>query len=582
MAEVTLFEEVNFQGRSSTLGVGSHRLFSAADLNDATSSIRVPPGMVAFVYEHADAAGGFGLMADFMEDCADLSAFYLNDKVSYVSVFAAEQPSGLVWVRSQRMNGQYVPGHWERPRASGGPVNPPVATVSPPVLPHLLEISKIDGTPWVNPPFDTSDPAWSSNVVGGATFDGSSAHPREWVSVLNPQQEQDDEVGLAGTAISPEISGNDLPFTHPFGNDFEFTIVPDAPYTSLLAPANRDTQGVYAPSWPLAHQLGLPDPVGVLPLEVDAALVPEADRVTHADRVAVYGRWIVDAGHAEFHTEIHPPLLMGWARCVDANGSPAPPTPGATTLFQLWSRPYQAAQLFTTNGDTGLVLQDYIERIVETVGDITAYPPIHAKPFSGVHLVAFTVRPPLPISAPAGPLGGVIAPLQHLECSYHFTVNGSCGVEVIPSPADANSVLVVVSLSDAGYPELPEPASQMQQLSISGLLDEASRLHINIETWKKWFLELKGLQLNDHVGFRIFSAPATSAQDSVGVVPFTPLATLPASAQVTDPGQPFPIRGWVRLRWVGPTDTTGGGDTLLEEILANRLRGRHLTTFTTP
>ena len=62
----------------------------------------------------------------------------------------------------------------------------------------------------------------------------------EWVSVLNPTVEQDDEVGLAGTALKPDVSGADLPFTHPFGNDFEFTIVPDPSYNGLLASANKD------------------------------------------------------------------------------------------------------------------------------------------------------------------------------------------------------------------------------------------------------------------------------------------------------------------------------------------------------
>ena len=488
-------------------------------------------------------------MADFLEDCADLSVYYLNDKISYVSVFPAQEASGLVWVRARLVNGEYVGGHWERPRAGGGPMNPSVPTVSPPVLPRQLEISRVNGTPWVNPPFDTSDPNWSSKLVGGKTFDGSSSHAFEWVSVLNPSIEQDDEVGLAGTVIDPDLSGNDLPFTHPFGNDFEFTIVPDAAYTSLLATANRDPNGVYKLSWPSAHQLGI-DPPGVLGLEVDAALVPQADRARHADRVAIYGRWIVDAGHQEFHTEIHPPLLMAWARCVDALGNPVPPTLDATTHVQFWSRPFQSAQRFTTGGDTGLCLQDYVKRILETLGDITAYPPIHAKPFTGVHLVAFTVRPPLQPAPPAGPGGAVSTPPRQLECSYHFTVNGSCGVEVITSPADPNAVLVVLALSDAGYPKVPEPSSQMKQLSISALMDEAKKLGADVSWYENAFITLKGLQLSDHVGFRIFNAPGTSAQDSVDVVAFTPLRTLPASKQVTDTRQPFPVRGWLKLAWV--------------------------------
>ena len=420
--------------------------------------------------------------------------------------------------------------------------------------PHILDISRLDGTPWANLAFDTSNPNWSSAVVGGHTFDGSSAHPFEWVSVMNPTLEQDDEVGLAGTVIQPDISGEDLPFTHPFGNDFEFTIAPDPAYDSLLAPANKDANGVYKDSWPAAQGLGISVP-GFLGLEVDAGIVPGADRPRHGDRVATYGRWIVDAGHPEFHTEIHPPLLLAYARSENAAGTPVAASADAITHFQLWGRPYQAAQKFSSGGDTNLCLQDYVTDIVETLGSITAYPPIHAKPFTGVHLVAFTVRPPGQPQTAGGPAASAAVPSHVLECSYHFTVNGSCGVEVITSPADANAVLVLVSLSDAGYPSLPEPPSQMKQLSISALLNEAKALGENIAWYKSAFLTLKSWQLSDNVGFRIFNAPATSAHDSENVVPFTPLRSLPSQTVTTDKTQAFPVRGWLKIAWI-PTQTT--------------------------
>src|SRR5690348_13805976 len=88
---VTIYEDVNFGGRSEALEVGGHRLFSAADLNDEVSSIKVPAGLVAIVHEHADDAGGYGRSADLMEDHADLSVLGLGDTISYVDVFAAER-----------------------------------------------------------------------------------------------------------------------------------------------------------------------------------------------------------------------------------------------------------------------------------------------------------------------------------------------------------------------------------------------------------------------------------------------------------------------------------------------------------
>jgi hypothetical protein len=460
--------------------------------------------------------------------------------------------------------------------------------MAPPLLPHILEISQANGKPWVNPAFDTSDPNWASNVVGGQTFDGSSQHPFEWVSVLNPKVEQDDQVGLSGTVIEWDDSANDLPFTHPFGNDYEFTIAPDNAYTSLLAHANRDPNGVdsYKESWQLAGGFGL-NPPGVLGLEVDGALVPAEDRVQAGDRVAVFGRWIVDAGHKEFHSEIHPPLLMARARCVDGLGNSVAPTLDAITHVQFWSRPYQSAQLFSTRAsfadglvddaegaydavkgwlgfggghqtpkDTGLCLSDYVNRIVGGWGSVEAYPPVHAKPFAGVHVVAFTVRPPMP-QFPVS--GAAHLPPRQLECSYHFTVNGSCGVEVSASLAGPNAVLVVFALSEAGYPKLPQPKSIMKQWSISALLDEAKRLGEKLSWDQDAFISLKEVETTDHIGFRIFNPPAISPLDSNNVVPFTQLGRLPMSQHVTDLHQAFPVRGWLKLAWVEPTATTAGG-----------------------
>lgn len=129
MAEVIIYELANFQGQSKTLAVGDYRL---ADFNDMTSSITVPPGLVAYVHEHADSVGGYGISADFLEDCADLSQFGLDDKISYINVFSAAQPSGLIWVRGSLVNGQFVAGHWERQRANGQQPANSTVVVSPP------------------------------------------------------------------------------------------------------------------------------------------------------------------------------------------------------------------------------------------------------------------------------------------------------------------------------------------------------------------------------------------------------------------------------------------------------------------
>jgi hypothetical protein len=131
---VTIYEDPDFRGRGILFDVGNYRLFGSDD--DVFSSIEVPAGFVAWVYEHADRGGGYGISADFLEDCSDLAQVGLNDKISYISVFRAERPPGLVWRRGAiGGDGQYVAGHWERKRVDGPPPNPTVA-VSPPIAPH--------------------------------------------------------------------------------------------------------------------------------------------------------------------------------------------------------------------------------------------------------------------------------------------------------------------------------------------------------------------------------------------------------------------------------------------------------------
>src|SRR5712692_1789061 len=114
---VVIYEDIHVAGRSKTLPIGDYRLTAFSGI---TSSIRVPKGLVANIYEHADDGGGYGIWVDLLEDQQDLSKFGLNKKVSYISVFSANR-QGFFWARNSVQNGQFVPGHWERNRAGGNP-----------------------------------------------------------------------------------------------------------------------------------------------------------------------------------------------------------------------------------------------------------------------------------------------------------------------------------------------------------------------------------------------------------------------------------------------------------------------------
>ncbi len=160
-------------------------------------------------------------------------------------------------------------------------------------------------------------------------------------------------VGLTGWVVQPGLSNGDVWFVHPFGFDFEFYIVPDPQYEGLLAASNTGvTPGTgaqdsdYFSANGAAHNIGLAAPKGVLGVETDQGLLPPAFRnlLVPGARVATFGRWIVDCGHDDFHTEIHAPLLMAVA-------TPSPPPAGVRgasemTSLQIMSRPYTVSQKF--------------------------------------------------------------------------------------------------------------------------------------------------------------------------------------------------------------------------------------------
>ena len=83
-------------------------------------------------------------------------------------------------------------------------------------------------------------------------------------------------------------------------------------------------------------------------------LIPGPYRVKTGDRVAVFGRWIVDTGHPDFHTEIHPPLLLAVARAASDQ----------ETTSTVIGRPYLVSQRWP-GGPGGVVSVGMIDHLLE-------------------------------------------------------------------------------------------------------------------------------------------------------------------------------------------------------------------------
>jgi hypothetical protein len=233
-----------------------------------------------------------------------------------------------------------------------------------PVVGHPVAPLPILETDYVNTPLPNRRGNWTSRAAGGHTFMTAQGPKYGWQNLHDPNNEFDLPLtGLSGTIVQePHVSTSDMPFLHPFGNDFEFHVAPDPQYADLVAPTMTDPD--YVASTQAANaQFGL-KVKGVVGMEIDSGLVPAQYRPQLGDRTCLWGRWIVDAGHDDFHTEIHPPLLMVGARAVRSSQQPAGARTHDATVVRIISRPYLVSQDF---GDGGL-LEHLVKEVAKVVG----------------------------------------------------------------------------------------------------------------------------------------------------------------------------------------------------------------------
>ena len=419
-------------------------------------------------------------------------------------------------------------------------------------------------TTYVNVPYPpaASDPNWSEKISNGSTLGITSPPPWEWVSVYDPGREKEGSlenpvVGVTGWLVNPELSQGDVWFVHPFGFDFEFYIVPDPPFENLLAASNTgvkpgtgavdsDYQGANV----AAHNIGLAAPKGVLGVETDQGLVPPSFRslLTNGSRVAAFGRWIVDCGHDDFHTEIHAPLLLAVA-------TPAPPPAGiagasAMTSLHIMSRPYTVSQAFAEGNFIDHLLAEVAKVETTFLGiplstRVEAHPTIFTTPYDGRPYIKLLVQPPP--RKHVGPGGGVLRP-QQLMVSFHFTHRTGVALRVFDAGNGTVGIVIVLGdLNPARLPAKHDLTVQWDQLGskYSYVIDALQIVDILTLDIASAFILNRGI-LTD-----IYDAPnASSPLDNQNVTAPVGIDQLQPWAGVSeDDTQPFPVYGWLNVWW---------------------------------
>jgi hypothetical protein len=451
------------------------------------------------------------------------------------------------------------------------PPPPPAPAGGPPASILMTTYQNV-----VYPPAQ-KDPLWAQKITGGNTvgLDGGV----EWLSVYDPRFEKEGSlnnpmVGLTGWAIqgAPPISTADIWFVHPFGNDFQYYIVPDPPYESLLSGSNRginpinggvDSEynqatavagpGTFNPDGSVKRKgLGLTARKGVLGVETDFLLVPKAfqDLIVDGARVATFGRWIVDCGHDDFHTEVHPPLLMAVA-------TPAPPPAGRPsgasemTQVQIMSRPYTVSQLFdggTTNFAQHLAIE--VGKVEDTTFGfphstrVEAHPKLLTPPYDGRPFIKLLVQPP-----PLKHRGPIDLPIpRKLMVSFHFTHRTGIVTQVFD--AGNGTVGIIIVLGDTTPSPIPRNRGQNIEWSQLQTLEEA--VYIGLEIIDILTLKIaSAIILALGILTDLYEEPlAASPLDNQNIAAPVGIDQLPVGAGLAeDDNQPYPIYGWLNVWW---------------------------------
>lgn len=474
----------------------------------------------------------------------------------------------------------------------------------------ILELTDPSGGQWVNPPADETKPAgqmtagWamdpSQGPCGNPTGDATAIqYPNcafEWypLSTLPSTgpggpgiylyaDEMADSDAASGYAVIPHVSGGENPFTHPFmGNhDFDFTLSLDQQFEA--GPTNLAGMGNSA-------QYGWSNMIGV---EIDSDLLPTGFEPRDGDRVAVYGRWIVDAGHPNFHTEIHPYLLLGVASARENSGGVQ--SRQAWTRFTLASRPYMTSQLYpkTASLGSGLITDPrYGESLLDYVHDmlysapkqLRLGPTVWGDPSNnaaqstannvvGDHVVGFLVSPPvLPAPGPDD--------LLMMTTQFHARAGSAVALHpVMDGTGRAVAVWVVVELhgpttanGTAGPDELaaiqPPPLNWIT-VSVDQLLKDWGQ---ELSTFKTVMAELlwgpvafyrydplpgPDMFLDDLTGTGLKNIRVDSLASLGSGVPGAVGVPIGGHYGVKmDQTMPWPVYGWLDLYWstspVGP------------------------------
>ncbi len=422
-----------------------------------------------------------------------------------------------------------------------------MASAQLPPFPHTTINASILDIDYTNPLPENENikdyPAsnWPQNICENSLWLSGSS-PKEWGSILDAKNSIDNNaiVGVSGIAINPHTSGADVWFTHPFGSDWNFDVAwkTNQNFDFLQNPIIKTDAETNA----VRDKATSKDLQGVIHVEMDSAFVPPFFRAKEGNSVAIFGRWIVDCGHDNYQTEIHPPLLFVKAVGQLAIGG------GSSTESTVIGRPFMVAQDF----DDGESLRDHLAKQTNELLQLQltgpfvalfhyeAIPNILPNSFSGTHLMSFNIRPPREALEN-----------EHLYLSYHFTVRTGVTVSLSDVNDGQGTIRVNVLFDDVNYipPQLPPAIEDNISIeTIKGYNDDLGKA-LWIGQFGAAANPFVAIALQNGVKTNRYDIPLYTEQNDI-TVSMNELRANPTAGIVVDDSQIYPIRGSMKVEWV--------------------------------
>jgi hypothetical protein len=262
---------------------------------------------------------------------------------------------------------------------------------------------------------------WGSELL--TTAPSEIKVKNEWGDIVSGK-----EMEISGKITHVEFSNGDIATDHPFSRDFTFNVLLDEPYWSLarsLGPGAPEGAGnesvtheihVEMEAGALLH--AMPQREGPLSGEVweELKTEPHVSTLTEealegiesayvpkeGDRVAMKGRWIIDCGHNDFHSELHQITLAVFGHQV-----------GATTQAHALTNPYRNSQLYGPSlgnvnaAPTGKPFPEGFEASVEALvrNAVFGFPAVSSLSLQSELERTLPSATPVKVCAPEGNLG---------------------------------------------------------------------------------------------------------------------------------------------------------------------------------